>query len=60
MEEVKFCKNCPEMDYNFQSDEAYCTLKDLEEIKLRKGQGRPEWCPKRNCRRNRERTNNIE
>ena len=41
------CKNCPELDVNFNSDESYCTLADGEEVRLKRGQHRPEWCPKR-------------
>lgn len=41
------CKNCPELDVNFNSDESYCTLADGKEVRLKRGQHRPEWCPKR-------------
>lgn len=44
------CSKCPELDINFHSDEAYCMLKDGKEIRLKRGQHRPEWCPKRECR----------
>jgi hypothetical protein len=41
------CKNCPELDVNYNSDESYCNLADGKEIRLKRGQHRPEWCPKR-------------
>ena len=41
------CKNCPELDVNYNSDESYCNLADGEEVRLKRGQHRPEWCPKR-------------
>lgn len=41
------CKNCPELDVNYNSDESYCKLADGEEVLLKRGQHRPEWCPKR-------------
>ena len=41
------CNNCPEMDINFNSDESYCNLADGKEIHLKRGQHRPEWCPKK-------------
>ena len=40
------CKNCPELDVNYNSDEAYCNLEDDRQIVLKKGQHRPKWCPK--------------
>ena len=41
------CKNCPVLDVNYNSDESYCNLADGEEVRLKRGQHRPEWCPKR-------------
>ena len=41
------CKNCPELDVNYNSDESYCNLADGEEVRLKRGQHRPGWCPKR-------------
>ena len=46
------CKNCPELDVNYNSDESYCNLADGEEVRLKRGQHRPEWCPKRDGRIN--------
>ena len=44
------CKNCPELDVNYNSDESYCNLADGEEVRLKRGQHRPEWCPKKKWR----------
>ena len=41
------CYNCPEIYINDNTDSAYCELKDGEEIRLKRGQHRPKWCPKR-------------
>ncbi len=41
------CKNCPELDVNYNPDKSYCNLADGEEVRLKRGQHRPEWCPKR-------------
>ena len=41
------CKKCPELEVNYNSDESYCNLADGEEVRLKRGQHRPEWCPKR-------------
>lgn len=41
------CKNCPGLDVNCNSDESYCNLADGEEVRLKRGQHRPKWCPKR-------------
>ena len=41
------CKNCPELDVNWNTDESYCKLADGREVTLVKGQHRPKWCPKR-------------
>ena len=41
------CKNCPALEADYNSDESYCNLSDGEEVRLKRGQHRPEWCPKR-------------
>ena len=44
--EKMYCKNCDKLDKDILDmfDEPICTEAD-EVIRLRKGQGRPDWCP---------------
>lgn len=44
------CKNCPELDVNYNSDESYCNLADSKKVQLKRGQHKPEWCPKKKWR----------
>ena len=41
------CKECEACELNISSDECYCSEADEREIKLKRGQGSPSWCPKK-------------
>ena len=41
------CGNCRELFVNHNSDESFCSLADSRQVFLKRGQKRPEWCPKR-------------
>lgn len=41
------CGVCDSCSLNINTDEAYCDNADGKEIKLKRGQGRPSWCPLR-------------
>ena len=41
------CGNCLELFVNHNSDESFCSLADYRQVFLKRGQKRPEWCPKK-------------
>lgn len=41
----QYCSMCKSLWINDNSGEAYYKKKDWKKIWLKRGQGRPEWCP---------------
>ena len=42
-----YCKICEYCWQNTNSDESYCMKADGKMITLRRGQGKPSWCPRK-------------
>ena len=45
MEPCKYCKDCYFLYVNDMTDEKFCDASYGNEIVLKRGQGKPSWCP---------------